>query len=205
MHRAVTRLIGTGFFVVLSAGIALGGITAAGNRKPALPRGAGGANGIHELLDFIYDCRDCDGDRERRGGMNHLDFAGAGGIYASLVIELASAANSTHRIWLATRPDGAGILTPNIGPAELPPSGSAGEQAPRTIAYLGGVPESFVSSAAEAFRGRGGNPGRGQGGGSQGFGHKPDSLAAVPEPAPIFLLGTILLATFSIARLRFNR
>jgi hypothetical protein len=40
---------------------------------------------------------------------------------------------------------------------------------------------------------------------SSGFHPGKGSLAAVPEPAPILLLGTILLATFSIARLRFNR
>lgn len=202
MNRAVTRLIGTVIPVVLSAGISMGGITYTDSRKALVPRGAIGANGIQELLDFIYQCRDCDRDREARGDNSGFAFGG-GGMYQSLLLDLSSAAVATQQIWLATNPVTAGGSTANSG-AGGPAAREWSQAEPtQTIAYLGGVSDSFVSSAGEAFRGRNGNHGRGRG--YQGFGHNPDTLAAVPEPAPIFLLGTILLATFSIARLRFNR
>ena len=201
MKKTVTRLIGTVVLVFLSVGISMGGITRADSRKSTAPHGASGANAIQELLDYIYQCRDCGGDREGRRGDSNLASIGVGGIYAALIMELWSAPDSTQRIWLATSPAGARGSTASGGAGQLLQPRSSDAGAPQTIAYLGGISDSFVSSTAGAFRGRG----KGGDRGSQQFGHKPGSLAAVPEPAPIFLLGTILLATFSIARLRFNR
>ncbi len=203
MNRAVTRLIGTVVVAVLSVGISMGGITRADSQKAAVPHGASGDNGIQALLDFIYHCRGCEGDRDGGGGSGFA--APGGGLYQALVMELSSAGVSARNVWLATRADTAAQVTANSGPGGGPPAqGWSHAQPAQAIAYLGGISDSFAYSAAEAFRGRGhGNHGRGVG--PRGFGHNSDTLAAVPEPAPIFLLGTILLATFSIARLRFNR
>ena len=198
MISAVRRLIGTVVVVVLSAGISTATMTRADSRKATVPRGVSGAKGIQELLDFIYQCRGCDGDREGRNNSNPA-FAPGGGAYQALVMELSSAAASARQIWIATNPGSALESAANTGAGGMP-ARQFGEPT-HTIAYLGGISDNFASSAWGAFGGRN----HGRGGDSEGFGHKPDSLAAVPEPAPIFLLGTILLATFSIARLRFNR
>ena len=174
-------------------------MTRADSRKATVPRGASGAKGIQELLDFIYQCRDCDGDREGRNNSNPA-FARRGrsvpgaGYGAFLRCRLGATDLDCHQPRQRVGIGGQHRRRRDAG--------TAYSASPLTRSPIWAASRTTSSpQPGRAFEGR--NHGRGRD--SDGFGHKPDSLAAVPEPAPIFLLGTILLATFSIARLRFNR
>lgn len=200
MNKRVVRLIGTAVLVAFSAGISMGGITQGESGKRKAPRAAHGINGLQELLESIYQCRNCDEDRTaRHGGSGWAHGAGWG---FPVVIELASNSASTLAMWMATSPEAVKNLNGAAGASGARRSQFTGvsPNATKALAYLGGRWSQDISERAGAFDER-----RGRSGESHGFGLKSDSLAAVPEPAPIFLLGTILLATFSIARLRFNR
>lgn len=185
MNTQVVRLIGAIVLAAFSAGICMGGITR-GESGKMKARGARESSGLHELLEYIYQCRGCEADHSARSGDS--GWAYGAGWHFPAVIELPTNSPSMLAIWLATGP-------------KAVEGNSVDPEVTQTLAYLGGNWGSYVSARARAFEG---GP-HGRSGESHGFGHKPDSLAAVPEPAPIFLLGTILLATFSIARLRFNR
>lgn len=186
MSNRVRGLVGRVLLTALSAGIAHAGIVRGNQRAPE--------HGLRQILDYIAHCRECS-ENEKAANRAAASPGNAG--LASLppaLVEHPAYAGRIDALWAVTVP-------PTNRPEEStasgfrpswPANGRAGSDIPYSLAYLGGASVNAVGM------GRGHGPANGR---SKGNG----SLAAVPEPAPILLIGTILLAMFSIARLRFGR